>query len=245
MDRATTTKPKVLTANWDTRLELRLSEPDAMRVLNTSTLYRLACHEQSQLSRTSLERWILDALASRRLIKVARGLYLNRMTTPPAELAEAATWLRPGCVVSLQTVLGDSGAWNNYTAMVTAIVPFASGRPRPSLGIRSTQAGRFQFRGIPEPVLVAGRETDRLADVTGYLRATPEAALLHWLYLSASAHSNLTAPPLDIDMDAFSAARLRRLAEAMDLSDELARWYVTKRAHDQSPSVLEQTWIPE
>ncbi|WP_129781726.1 hypothetical protein [Peristeroidobacter soli] len=245
MDRATGKKPRAVKASWDTRLELRLSESDAARVLNTSTLYRLARHEQSQLSRASLERWIHDALASRRLIKVVRGLYLNRMATPPAELAEAATWLRPGCVVSLQTVLGDSGVWNNYTAMVTAVVPFASDRPRPSLGMRSTLAGRFQFRGIPESVLVAGREADRLADVRGYLRATPEAALLHWLYLAASAHSNLLAPPLDIDMEALNAARLRRLAEAMDLSDELAQWNVTKQAHDLSPSVIEQTWVPE
>jgi hypothetical protein len=167
------------------------------------------------------------------------------MTAPPGELAEAATWLRPGCVVSLQTVLGDSGVWNNYTSMVTAVVPFASSRPRPSLGIRTTLAGRFQFRGMPEVVLLAGREADRLADVTGYVRATPEAALVHWLYLAASSRSNLMAPPLDLDMHMLNAARLRRLAEAMNLSGELAQWSATKRAHDQSPSVIEQTWIPD
>lgn len=244
MERATVTKSHPVRANWDTRLELRLTEPDAARVLNTSTLFRLAKHEQQQLSRASLERWIHDGLASRRLIKVVRGLYLNRMTTPPAELAEAACYLRPGCVVSLQTVLGDSGAWNNYTPMATAVVPFSNERPRPSLGTRSTQAGEFQFRGMPGSVLYAGKEEDRLANVTGYLRATPEAALLHWIYLAASPHSSLGAPPLDIDMDELSARRLQRLAKAMKISKEFEQWMMTKRAHDSSPSVIEQTWIP-
>jgi hypothetical protein len=242
--RASIKQPNLITANWDTKLELRLAEPEAARVLNTATLFRLARHEQNALSRASLERWIKDALASKRLIKVVRGLYLNRMPMPPGELAEAATWLHPGCVVSLQTVLGDSGAWNNFTQLVTCVVPFSNNRPRPSLGIRRTQAGQFQFRGIPEWVLNAGKDVDRLAEVTGYLRATPEAALLHWLYLAASPRSSLSAPPLDIDMDEFDASRLKRLAKAMNLSDTLEKWMTIKRAHDQSPSVVEQTWIP-
>jgi len=244
MGRTTVKQSSAVTANWDTRLELRLAEPEAARVLNTATLFRLARHEQHALSRASLERWIKDALAAKRLIKVVRGLYLNRMTAPPAELAEAATWLRPGCVVSLQTVLGDSGAWNNFTQMVTCVVPFSNSSSRPSLGIRRTQAGQFQFRGIPELVLNSGKDADRLADVTGYLRATTEAALLHWLYLAASPHSSLAAPPLDIDMDELDASRLKRLAKAMNLSDEFGKWMTIKRVHDQSPSVVEQTWIP-
>jgi len=243
MARATRKQPKVVRANWDTRLELRLAETEAARVVNTATLFRLARHEQHGLSRASLERWINDALAAKRLIKVVRGLYLNRMTAPPAELAEAATWLRPGCVVSLQTVLGDSGAWNNFTRMVSCVVPFSSASPRPSLGVRRTQAGEFQFRGIPESVLHAGKDVDRLADVIGYLRATPEAALLQWLYLAASPHSSLAAPPLDIDMNELDARRLKRLAKAMSLPDKLEKWLTIKRAHDQSPSVIEQTWI--
>src|SRR5690349_20780709 len=124
MARVAVRRPESVRANWDTRLELRLAESDAARVLNTITLLRLAKHEKAQISRASLERWIRDALAVKRLIKVSRGLYLNRMTSPPAELAEAAGWLRPGAVVSLQTVLGDSGVWNNFTDVATAVVPF-------------------------------------------------------------------------------------------------------------------------
>lgn len=42
MDRATIKQSKVVKANWDTRLELRLAEPEAARVVNTATLFRLA-----------------------------------------------------------------------------------------------------------------------------------------------------------------------------------------------------------
>ena len=108
---------------------------------------------------------------------------------------------------------------------------------------KKKQAGQFQFRGIPEPILNAGKDTDRLADVTGYLRATAEAALLHWLYLAASPHSSLSAPPLDIDMEELGASRLKRLAKAMNSSGRLEEWMTIKQAHDQSPSVIEQTWI--
>lgn len=78
MGRAAVRKPENVRAHWDTRLELRLAEPDAARVLNTVTLFRLARHERPEISRASLERWIHDAIAAKRLIKVIRGLYLNR-----------------------------------------------------------------------------------------------------------------------------------------------------------------------
>ena len=47
-------------------------------------------------------------------------------------------WLRPGTVISLQTVLGDSGAWNNFTDWVTAVVPLGQRYTTPSLGSQET-----------------------------------------------------------------------------------------------------------
>lgn len=244
MDRSAGARALTVKASWDTRLELRLAAHDAAHVLNAATLFRLARHESGSISRASVERWIRDACAAKRLIKVVRGLYLNRMVSPAAELYEAAIWLRPSCVVSLQTVLGDSGVWTNYTNVATSVVPFSRNGPRPSLGKKLTQAGEFQFRGMPEDTLNAGKESDRLEDVTGYLRATPEAALMHWLYLAGSPHSTMAAPPIDVDLDELSASRVQRLAKAMGMIDELERWMRSKREHDSSQSVVEQTWIP-
>lgn len=244
MDRSASARALTVRAHWDTRLELRLAAQDAARVLNTATLFRLARHESASISRASVERWIKDACAAERLVKVVRGLYLNRMVSPAAELYEAAIWLRPACVVSLQTVLGNSGVWSNYTNIATAVVPFSSAGPRPSLGKRTTQAGEFRFRGMPESILNAGKASDRLENVTGYLRATPEAALLHWLYLARSPHSNLASPPLDVDLEELNAGRLRRLANGMEIAAELESWMHRKREHDASQSTIEQTWIP-
>jgi hypothetical protein len=126
--------------------------------------------------------------------------------------------LRPGAVISLQTVLGDAGVWNNFTDWVTAVVPLSRRYTTPSLGRLETAAGIFVFRGLPEAVLEAGREEDRLMSGSTYRRATAEAALLHWLYLSNSPRSGMSQPPLDIDLAALDLRKLKRLSQAMRLS---------------------------
>jgi hypothetical protein len=90
-----------------------------------------------------VERWIQEAVAANRLQRVVRGLFLNRLIAPAAQLCEAAVWLRPG--------------------KVTAIVPLSSRYTTPSLGRVEAGAGIFVFRGISERVLEAGLERDRLA----------------------------------------------------------------------------------
>jgi hypothetical protein len=109
--------------HWTTRLELALADPRALRVLNKASIVQVAQGIHADISEPSVERWVNEAVRAGRLQRVVRGLYLNRLIFPPAQLSEAAVWLRPGAVVSLQTVLGDSGVWNNYTEWVTAVVP--------------------------------------------------------------------------------------------------------------------------
>ena len=210
--------------HWTTRLELALADPAALRVLDKTSIARMAEGVRPGVSGATVERWIQEAVSANRLQRVVRGLYLNRLVTPPAQLSEAAVWLRPGAIISLQTVLGDAGVWNNFTDWVTAVVPLSRRYTTPSLGQQETAAGVFVFRGLPEAVLEAGRETDRLASSVTYRRATPEAALLHWLYLSNSPRSRMSPPPLDVDRSALSMLRLTRLSAAMQLSDLLGKW---------------------
>jgi hypothetical protein len=209
---------------WTTRLELALAEPTALRVLDRKALMGLAQMVRPGVSEPTVERWIQDAVGANRLQRVVRGLYLNRLISPPAQLAEAAVWLRPGAVISLQTVLGDAGVWNNYTGWVTAVVPLSRRYAIPSLGRLEATAGTFVFRGIPERVLEAGSEKDRLVPGLTYRRASSEAALLHWLYLSHSARSRLSAPPADLELASLDARKLKRLARAMSLSEQLDVW---------------------
>ncbi len=212
------------TPHWTTRLELALAEPTALRVLDRKSIVSLANDVRPGVSDPTVERWIQEAVSANRLQRVVRGLYLNRLISPPAQLCEAAVWLRPGAVISLQTVLGDVGVWNNFTDWVTAVVPLSRRYTRPSLGRLETAAGIFFFRGLPEAVLEAGREEDRLVGNTTYRRATPEAALLHWLYLSNSPRSRMSPPPLDSDLAALDVRKVKRLSEAMHLSEALEKW---------------------
>lgn len=164
------------------------------------------------------------------------------MVTPLVALCEAASRLRADAVVSLQQVLGEVGPLLIDSAVVTAIVPFSPDRPVPSLGTLHTQGGDFHFRGMPASILDAGRESDRLVEAD-YLRATPEAALLHWLYLSRSPRSTLTAPPMEIAIGELSAARLSRLSKAMNLEKPLEQWLNDKHAFDQTANVYEQAHV--
>jgi hypothetical protein len=222
---------------WTTRLELALAEPQALRVLDKSSIFGMAQHVEPDISEPSVERWIQETVKANRLQRVVRGLYLNRLLTSPAQLCEAAVWLRPGALISLQSVLGDSGVWNNYTDWVTAVVPFSSRYTRPSLGRVNVAAGTFVFRGVPERVLEAGREEDRLMHGVAYRRATPEAALLHWLYLANSPHSHISQAPLDLDIDALQIGKLRRLSRAMGLNDYLEAWRSRAQAQHAAQTV--------
>lgn len=208
--------------HWTTRLELALSEPTALRVLDKRSIVRVAKDARAEVSDPTVERWIQEAVSANRLRRVVRGLYLNGLINPPATLSEAAVWLRPGAIVSLQTVLGDAGVWNNFTDWVTAVVPLSRRYTTPSLGRIETAGGVFVFRGVPESILEAGRDEDRLVTNVSYRRATPEAALLHWLYLSNSPRSRMSAPPLELDLDLLNRQRLKRLAGAMGLAELLA-----------------------
>ena len=210
--------------HWSTRLELVFAEPSALRVLDTASIIEVAKNVRRDISKPSVERWIRSAVAANRLQRVVRGLFLNRLITPPPQLCEAAVWLRPGAVISLQTVLGYSGVWNNYTEWVTAVVPLSSRYTTPSLGRVETEGGTFVFRGVPEHVLETGAENDRLVAGVDYRRATPEAALLHWLYLSRSPRSRMSTPPLDLELGELDLKRLRRLAIGMRLDANLTTW---------------------
>lgn len=210
--------------HWTTRLEVALADPVALRVLDKTSIVRLARDMQPGVSEPTVERWIQEAVSAHRLQRVVRGLYLNRLINPPAQLSEAAVWLRPGAVISLQTVLGDAGVWNNFTDWMTAVVPLSRRYTTPSLGRLETAAGIFVFRGLPETVLEAGKEEDRLVSGITYRRATPEAALLHWLYLSNSPRSSMSEPPSDLDITMLNVRRLRRLSRAMRISELLEQW---------------------
>ncbi|HEX7048540.1 MAG TPA: hypothetical protein VF275_13315 [Gammaproteobacteria bacterium] len=215
---------------WQIQLEQALGAADAPAVLTRGLLERFGATARGdeQLRESSFTYWIKRQVERGKLQPVQRGLYLNRLRARPGTLADAIPWLYRDAVVSLNTVLGDAGVLNNPSNIVTAVMPIDTGAPPPSrLGRRKTQAGILHVHGIPRGVFDAGRPDDRLEsiDVHEHPRATPEKALIDWLYLGASARSRRTTPPHgDIDMDMLDRKRLLRLANAAGMEAVLKTW---------------------
>lgn len=225
---------------WQRQLEATLTAPGAPAALNRALLVRMAQSARGgePVPSSSLTHWLKGARDLGRLASVVEGLYLNRYRRAPVALADAAHWLMPDAVVSLNTALGEAGVLNNPSRIVTAVVPLDPGAPPPKLGRRETDAGTFQFFGLPRRILEAGEPEDRLASVMprDHVRATPEKALLDWLYLGMSPRSRRQPPPLtDIDFDLIDLKRLKRLARAMDLTASLEAWRKGGTALPHSP----------
>src|SRR3546814_2677977 len=102
--------------------------------------------------------------------RVWKGLYLNNLAIPPVSPEEVAAALKPGAIVSLQSVLGDLVA-NNPSSVVTAIVPHRKEQPIPSVGEMKTGIGVFRFHAMSEAVFEAGRAGDRSEEHTSELQS--------------------------------------------------------------------------
>lgn len=214
---------------WQIRLERELSADNAPPILTRDLLARFArtARNGSALADRSLSHWLGTTAARNKLTMLQRGLYLNQFRAVPGTAADATSYLRTDAVVSLNTVLGDTGVLNNPSRIITAVVPIDRSAPPPKLGKLRTKAADFHFFGLPRRILDAGEADDRL-DQSGryeHPRATSEKALIDWLYLAHSPRSARTLPPRgDIDVDLLDTPRLTRLANASGLSEELESW---------------------
>lgn len=219
--------------SWQMQLERMLSADDAPAVLTRDLLARFAHSARQAVERhagvpaSTLTHWLKRATQGGKLVTVKRGLYLNRFRSRAGQPVDATPWLYRDAVVSLNTVLGDAGVLNNPANVITAVVPVDRGHPPPRLGRQRMQAGVFHFFGMPRRVLEAGAAEDRLepAQAFEHVRATPEKALVDWLYLGNSPRSRRTLPPrTDIDLDMLDKRRLRRLADAAGVAAVLRAW---------------------
>lgn len=218
---------------WQSSLEDTLSATDAPPVLSRDLLDRFArtANADKPVPKSTLSYWLKPMIERGKLKPVHRGLYLNRLRYRPGTPADAVQWLRRDAVVSLNTVLGDAGVLNNPVRTVTAVVPIDNDAPPPSLGRKTTEAGVYHFFGLPRRILDAGSDNDRLEPPERYEhpRATPEKALVDWLYLGLSPRSGRTLPPrYDVDAELLRLPRLRRLAADAGLETALESWLASE-----------------
>lgn len=211
---------------------------EAPRVLTIPMLAAVLSDRRKQPARNTLFRWVREQVASGVLRPMTRGLYINQLAAPRPTAAEAAGFIRTGAIVSLQTVLGEAGITNNFPDVVTCVVPHERGHV-PSVGPVNAADIQFRFHSMPARLLDgrAGKLEDRMDPEVRYSRATPEKALLDWLYLGDSRYSRIAGPPLDVELERLDGPRLRRLAKSMDLVEQLKAWQARKKYYDLDPEV--------
>lgn len=189
-------------------------------------------------ARNTVFRWIRDQTDAGVLRRITRGLYLNRLARPEPTAAEAAGFVRSGAIVSLQMVLGDAGITNSYADIVTAVLPVHGGIAQSSRSVVANGI-EYRFHAMPARLLddEAGDLQDRMDLAVRYARATPEKALLDWIYLGESPRTRLAPPPLDIDLTRMDKRRLKRLAARMKLAEQLDEYLARKRNYDRDAGV--------
>lgn len=211
---------------------------DAPRVMTVPMIAAAFADRRKKAARNTVFNWIRNQTEAGVLRPVTRGLYLNQLARPQPTASEAASFVRSGAIVSLQTVLGDAGITNSYSDIVTSVLP-ARGRVAQSSRSVVANGVEYRFHAMPARLLndEAGNAEDRIDLDVLYARASPEKALMDWIYLGNSPRTKLAPPPLDIDLDRLDKRRLRRLAERMKLSKQLHDYLVRKRKYDRDPNV--------
>lgn len=233
---------------WKLTAEARLMSADTPAVLTTGMVEILATASVAvPPSRPTIQRWLKDLVQSHKLRPVIKGVYLNRLGHRDVSPAAAAQWVRSRSIASLAWVLEQAGLTNNFGDTVTCVIPIDPGWPAPQVSDRKTRAGTFRFFAMPAHLNDerAGRHND-LQDLRfDYRRATPEKALLDWLYLGASPRSRMTRPPFDLQIEPLNAARLKRLAKGMGIAPLLESWLDERARYEADPEVLnnQSLWL--
>lgn len=198
---------------------------NAPRIITSPHLARLMGKEKP-VSPNTIAAWLRNLTNAGILAKVRRGLYANTLAAPKPSPSEAARHIRAGSVVSLYTVLGEAGVTNNYTNIVMAVVPIVTGGVSPSLGEVTTALGKYRFHGMPHKLIYGKgiKEAGGFQEGISYLKASPEKALLDWLYLAYSSRSWTSMPPKDIDISMLDTIKLGKLAKIMGMTERLERF---------------------
>lgn len=204
----------------DRALEL-LNQPSAPRVMAPAPLREWLATQGVEMGAPAL----ISALAQWQRLglvdKIRHGVYLNLRAQPTPQPDEAAARLREGAVVSLQRVLGQAGVLNNPTPWITCVLPLSLSR---AVGTIDTGRHVFQFAGMRDELLPpasADWAVDAYQPYAQAPTATPEKALLDWIYLSQASPLWRLPPRQDIEVDDLDRERLDRLAERMGLTEAL------------------------
>jgi hypothetical protein len=210
---------------WKKLAVRRLGEPDAPRAFARDDIAVWLAKGGIEPSERTLFRTLQEWETQGVLSRPAWGVYLNLQSKPLPMPEEAVGVLRPDAVISLGSVLSQAGVLNNPSYWVTAVLP--STATKGPVDIEMTDGRMLRFAYMRPDLVISPDDKDAAyALQTGTLtaKATPEKALLDWVYLSSSTRGAVRWPlPAlhDLDIDDLDADRLDRLAQRMDLVEPL------------------------
>ncbi len=201
--------------DWRFRLISSLEGIGVPRVLRIADIRELLHHVHPTSTALDLRDAVAGLLHSRTLHQFDADLFLNRRAWPPVELAEAAQHIRPGAIVSLESVLGEVGFLHNPTREVFCVVPDAGDQ------VHDTHDAEFRYQPLPGAFFPTNESDVRLLLQAGRQcpHFKPEAALLQWLHLTKTTGKNPV--PQDVDFACIDLDLTRALAARWGLVDEL------------------------
>jgi len=235
-----------MTAPWKLEAEAKLLSQGTPAVLTTGMLLMIATSGRADApSMATFQRWRGDLVLSGKLREVIKGVYLNRMGHGDVSPAAAAGRVRSRSVVSLAWVLEQAGITNNFGDTITCVIPTDPTWVNPQIGDRLTAAGTFRFFAMPAHLVDerSGSFSDIRDPRFDYPRASPEKALLDWIYLGGSVRSRMTLPPFDLDVESLNQARLRRVAKQMGITEDFRAWSDRRARYQADEDVRENSAV--
>jgi hypothetical protein len=222
--------------DWRFGVLKMLGAQSTRRVMRAKEFDNLIREMRPGVSARGARQVLHDMRAAGALLRVTRGLYVNKRASPPVNVFEAAQHLRVGAVISLHSVLDEVGFLRGPTNVTVAVVPAVS--ERSSFEAVKTQEGsRFWFYQLHQRFFRTGPPSGN--DVYGDFGEHPafraEAALLQWLHLASVGRRSLVPPPLDVDMSALELKVLKRLAHHWLLLGNLTAYLSSVAAYEARP----------
>ena len=214
----TETKPKETRTQARLLLIPALRNPKAPRVVTVNGLMSFAKDTLGiDLPKITINTNLAKLTRDGLLRNPARGLYLNTLAEPQPTIIELAPHLRDGAVVSLQTVLGQSGVLNNPTPWVTCVVSRARMATAGKMDVDGTV---FSFSSMNEAAMCEDLPHLALQPYAQAPTATPEKALLDWIYLAKHSRKWSEPPRFDLDLDRLDHDAMGTLSKAMGIEAE-------------------------
>lgn len=202
---------------------LALSQEDAPRVFSPASLCQWLETRGLSIPSRSLSLALSEWSENGFVYRVNNRAYLNGRARYRVAYDEAAPWLRPGAIVSLHRSLANVGALNTRNSDVTAVV---SSEDTTKVGLVATGVATFKFAALPPAMIILPGHAlfDEAVETHKPWSATPEKALLDWLYLVSTprgASAWPLAPSHEWNLAALNMDRLEKLADGLNMSARL------------------------